>query len=94
MASVTSQVDPLLPGEEAHRQATRINDALAKVGWASPTAWWNDTAYDELSGRTPLQAWLCGEYGSVMRLAQRQISARFADTLSRHPEVVQELTAQ
>lgn len=74
----------------AQREATKINVALGRAGMddASTTDWWNHRAYEDLGGRTPLQAWQRQEYRQVKALVECLLSQRFADQLWDSPQVV------
>jgi hypothetical protein len=77
----------------ANREATKIGLALGKVGYtqADITRWWNHSAYEELGGRTPLQAWNLEEYDRVKRLVEVLVSERFASKLHDNPAVLERL---
>jgi hypothetical protein len=55
---------------ELSRRAAAVNEILGRIGLSSGgySEWWNLTAYDELGGLTPTQAWLRGEHEAVERL--------------------------
>lgn len=79
----------------ANREATKIGLALGKVGYsqADITKWWSHSVYEELGGRTPLQAWNLEEYDRVKRrLVEVLVSERFASKLRDNPAVLRRLT--
>ncbi|MGH9919824.1 MAG: hypothetical protein ACRD6W_13295 [Nitrososphaerales archaeon] len=78
----------------ANREATRINLALGKLGLtdAAITKWWNHSAYEELGGRTPGQAWQREEYAQVKSLVEGFASEQFAAQLSDNPTILRRLT--
>ena len=78
----------------AGREAAKISVALGKVGYsqAEITKWWNNAAYKELGGRTPLQAWNGEEYEQVKRLVEVLVSEHFASELGKNPAVLERLT--
>lgn len=55
---------------EANRRAAAVNELLGRIGLSTgnATEWWNFTAYPELGGRTPTQAWLAGDHDAVEKL--------------------------
>ncbi len=68
----------------ADREADKINLALDKVGMteAARTRWWNHSAYEELGGCTPAQAWQRREQAQVKALVEKLVSEAFASRLA------------
>lgn len=60
---------------ELSRRAAAVNELLGRIGLSSGqfNEWWNRTAYAELGGLTPTQAWLCGNHDAVVQLVQSWI---------------------
>jgi hypothetical protein len=79
---------------EAQLEATRINVLLGNVGCspATVTEWWAHCSYSELDGRTPLAAWLRGDYAQVKALVESLISRQFAEHLADDPTALKRMT--
>ena len=78
----------------ASREAAKINLALKKVGYsdAKITKWWNHSAYEELGGKSPTDAWNHEEYELVKALVEHLVSERFETALANNPAVRKRLT--
>jgi hypothetical protein len=76
--------------DERQRQAAALNDLLDAFGLTTSeqTGWWNLTAFAELGGRTPTQAWLAGDTELVKSLVEGwyAASAKAAERAAGDPE--------
>ncbi len=77
----------------ANREATKINVALGKLGWddAQITKWWNISAFDELGGLTPTQAWQRNDFAKVKALVDKLLSDALASEIADNPTILQRL---
>ncbi len=74
-------------------QADKIMDALRGAGFPEGliTRWWNEVRYEQLGGRTALQAWQRHQYDQVKRVVEDEASKVFADQLAGTPSVIEKL---
>lgn len=85
--------EPEMNDIEALGLASRINDLLAKMGYADGdgTEWWLHQTHKRLHGLTAMQAWSRGRRQEVFALVEAYVSERYAEALSANPKVVEHL---
>lgn len=79
--------------DEVANLAGKIMEALRRAGFPEPLImrWWNEARYEQLGGRTALQAWQRHEYEQVKRVVEQEASMVFAEQLGGTPSIIEKL---
>ncbi len=80
-------------GPENGDRRAAIDDLLDRIAASTGGAdeWWNRSAYEELGGRTPTEAWLAGDRDGVVRviLEWYQKTEESAERIRNDPTTLQ-----
>jgi hypothetical protein len=78
---------------EVANLADRLIEALRRAGFPETliTRWWNEVQYEQLGGRTALQAWQRQEYDDVKRVVEQEASRVFAERLAGTSSIIEKL---